>query len=78
MQGVPVFVIQNRVWVDAVNQAVYDLQIPSTELAFAYAKVNNYCCIGYICCAKDPYKKEILFKTIQETLQTWELTSLQA
>jgi hypothetical protein len=57
---------------DLLNHAVHDLHIPPTELATAFAKVNNCTCVGYICCAKDSHKKELLFKVIQDVVQTVE------
>ncbi|MBA3722153.1 MAG: hypothetical protein H0W88_07120 [Parachlamydiaceae bacterium] len=62
---------------EVLQKAINELNIIPTELATAYVKTNGLACIGYICCAKDPGMKELLFKTIKDTLQSWELCSLK-
>jgi hypothetical protein len=57
---------------DLLHHVVHDLHIPPTELAIASVKANNFTCIGYICCAKDPLKKERLFTVIEQTIQQIE------
>lgn len=52
--------------------AVHELHIPSSELAIASTKANGNTCLGYICWAQDPYKKEQLMTTINNTLQMWD------
>jgi hypothetical protein len=58
---------------EVLQKAVSDLNIHPTELAMASLKTNGNTCIGYICCAHNPASKELLFKTLEETLQGWEL-----
>lgn len=58
---------------DVLNKVVHDLHIPPTELATAHVKTSGNICIGYICCAHDPNKKEQLLKVVQDTLQAWGL-----
>lgn len=59
---------------DLIHQTIYDLHLPSTELATAYVKVNNLSCMGYISWTRDPQKKEMFSKTIESSLQNWELS----
>ncbi len=58
---------------DNLARAIQELHIPTTELAYAYAKANGNACIGYICCAKDPLKKEQFFQVIEDSLRAWDL-----
>lgn len=57
----------------ALHHAINKLHIPTTELANAYTKNNGHACIGYICCSREPEKKELFFQTIRDTLQQWEI-----
>lgn len=54
---------------EVLQKAVQGLHIPSMELATAYTKFNGKCCIGYICWAEDPLKKEQLITVIQNNLR---------
>ncbi len=64
-----IVICEDSIVKNLLNQAIYEIDIPSTELAYAYIKINGSACIGYICCAKDPTKKEQLFRTIEELLE---------
>lgn len=57
---------------DHIHRAIQDLHIPSTELAYAHVKTHGNICVGYICCAHDPQKKEQFFQAITQTLKSWE------
>jgi hypothetical protein len=59
---------------DRIHCAIHDLNIPSTEFAYAYIKTHGYSCLGYICCAHDPQKKEQFFQIIRQILENWELS----
>lgn len=54
---------------ELLQNAVHELHISSSELASASTTVNGNTCLGYICWAQDPYKKEQLMTTINNTLQ---------
>lgn len=58
---------------DTLNHALHDLYIPPAELGVAYTKTNGNACIGYICCAQDPAKKELFLQVIQDALQEWKV-----
>lgn len=57
---------------DLLNRAIQELHIPATELAYAHVKTHGSMCLGYICCARDPQKKEQLFQVIEQTLMAWD------
>lgn len=61
---------------DSIHRAVQDVHIPTTEMAYAYIKTHGYSCLGYICCAHDPQKKEQLQQAITQTLKGWEANHL--
>ena len=58
---------------DSIHRAIQDLHIPSTELAYAYVKTHGNICMGYICCAPEPEKREQFFQVIAQNLKAWEL-----
>ncbi len=58
---------------DSIHHAIQEMQIPSTELAYAYIKTHGYSCLGYICCAHDPQKKEQFFQIIRQILEDSEI-----
>ncbi len=53
---------------DLLNHAIQELQIPTTELAYAYTKANGNACLGYICCARNFEQKAKFQRTIEDTL----------
>jgi hypothetical protein len=69
-------IIEDQNLKDHLHRAVQDLHIPPTELAYAYIKTHGYFCLGYICCVHEPFKKEQLFQTIRQILQSWENNSI--
>lgn len=59
---------------DLIIQTVQELHIPQTEVVYAHVKAYGNMCIGYICCAQDPVKKEAFYSKIENALKNWETT----
>lgn len=57
---------------DLLQKDIQPLHIPSAELAAASAKANGHFCIGYICCAKEPQKKELFIEAVHNCLKNVE------
>lgn len=63
-------VVENPRIKDWIQSAIQDLHIPSLEIAFASVNVHGLTCVGCICCAQDPAKKEQLFSMISDILKS--------
>lgn len=63
---------------EVIQQAIENLRIPSTELAFACVKTHGYLCLGYICCASGSGIKESFFEAISQVLNSAQHLSKNA
>lgn len=61
------FIVEDPNIRDAIHQSIKQLEISSTELAFAQVKTHGVICVGYICCASEA-KKHKFFDTFSEHL----------
>lgn len=67
-------IVENPRMKDLLLEAIQDIHIPLLEIASSSVYVHGLTCIGCICCAQDPTKKERLFSMISSILDSSNLS----